>query len=61
MQRVHHWDFAGRVAVDGEVENGLPDVLDMFGPGCEAREVVEVETGVVAEGVGVLPIIQPMQ
>jgi hypothetical protein len=32
-------------ATDGEVEDGLAKLLDVFGAGGEAREVVEVKAG----------------
>ena len=38
------------LAADGEVEDGLAELLDVLGAGGEAREVAEVEAGVVAEG-----------
>ena len=41
------WD---KFAADGEVEDGLAELVDVFGAGGEAREVVEVEAGAVFEG-----------
>ncbi len=35
---------------DGEVEYGLVELLDLVRPGGEAREVTDVEAGVLAEG-----------
>jgi len=51
-------------AADGEVEDGLAELLDVFGAGGEAGEMVDVETGVGAEefGVGgVGGLVQSMQ
>jgi hypothetical protein len=40
-------------AADGEVEDGLAELLDVLGAGGEAWEVAEVEAGAVAEGLTV--------
>jgi hypothetical protein len=37
------------LAANGQVEDRLPQLLDMFGAGREARQVVKGEAGMVAE------------
>ena len=51
--RFVHWVLRDEFAADGEVEDGLAQLLDVFGAGGEAREVVEVKAGGVAQGGGV--------
>src|SRR6185437_3390362 len=46
---------------DGEVEDGLAELLDVFAFRGEAREVVEVEAGMIAESISVLAIVQAIQ
>ena len=48
-------------AADGEVEDGLAELLDVFGARGEAREVAEMEAGVLAELVGICAVVQSMQ
>ena len=48
-------------AADGEVEDGLAKLLDVFGAGGETQEMAEVEAGVLAEGLGIRAIVQAMQ
>ena len=48
-------------AADSEIEDGLAELLDVFEAGCEAREVTEVKTGVLAEGWRVRGLVQALQ
>jgi hypothetical protein len=48
-------------AADGEVEDGLAELLDVFGAGGEAREVVEIEAGVLAKLFAACAVIQAVQ
>ena len=48
-------------AADGEVEDGLAELLDVFGARGEAREMMEVKAGVLAELVGIRAVVQSMQ
>ncbi len=48
-------------AADGEVEDGLAELLDVFGARGEAREVAEVKAGVLAELVGIRAVVQSMR
>ena len=43
-------------ATDGEVEDGLAELLDVFGARGEAREVAEMKAGVLAELVHSAPL-----
>ena len=52
--------WSTQFAADGEVEDGLAELFDVVGAGGEAREVVEVEAGVLLECVGVRAIVQMM-
>ena len=49
------------MAADGEVEDGLAKLLDVLRARGEAREVAEVEAGVLAEFVGIRAVVQAMQ
>jgi hypothetical protein len=48
-------------AEDGKVEDSLAELLDVFGFRSEALEVVKVEAGVAAEGIGLCAIVQATQ
>jgi len=42
---------------DGEVEDSLAQLFDLFGVGGEARKVAEVEMGVLAERLGIRAVV----
>jgi len=50
------WVLGCQLSTDSQVEDGLPQGLDVFGARGEAREVVEVKAGVPAEGGGGLAV-----
>ena len=58
---VRRWGLGDEMAADGEVEDGLAELLDVLGAGGEAREVAEVEAGVLAEGLRVGALVQALQ
>ena len=59
--QIHRWDLVGNEpATDGEVENGLADLLDLIGAGGEAREMADEELGMGTQFFRILTVVQVM-